>query len=100
MRVRGLECLVSILKCMVEWSNDLYVDPNSQCNHLDPESTSAHKYKANKSAVIENNSNSSDANANNLKTLNSSGEEKVPDKPCKLQVLKHKKDIWETGILM
>lgn len=30
MRIRGLECLVSILKCMVEWSKDLYVNPNSQ----------------------------------------------------------------------
>jgi brefeldin A-inhibited guanine nucleotide-exchange protein len=30
MRIRGLECLVSILKCMVEWSKDLYVNPNLQ----------------------------------------------------------------------
>lgn len=30
MRLRGLECLVSILKCMVEWSRDLYINPNSQ----------------------------------------------------------------------
>lgn len=30
MRIRGLECLVSILKCMVEWSRDLYINPNSQ----------------------------------------------------------------------
>ncbi|KAM6142771.1 LOW QUALITY PROTEIN: brefeldin A-inhibited guanine nucleotide-exchange protein 1 [Phoenicopterus ruber ruber] len=27
---KGLECLVSILKCMVEWSKDHYVNPNSQ----------------------------------------------------------------------
>ena len=30
MRIRGLECLVSILKCMVEWSKDQYVNPNLQ----------------------------------------------------------------------
>lgn len=30
MRKKGLECLVSILKCMVEWSKDLYVNPNHQ----------------------------------------------------------------------
>lgn len=30
MKLRGLECLVSILKCMVEWSKDLYVNPNLQ----------------------------------------------------------------------
>ena len=27
LRVKGLECLVSILKCMVEWSRDHYIDP-------------------------------------------------------------------------
>ncbi|KAF7488125.1 Brefeldin A-inhibited guanine nucleotide-exchange protein 1 [Sarcoptes scabiei] len=30
MRLSGLECLVSILKCMVEWSNDLYTNPHQQ----------------------------------------------------------------------
>lgn len=32
MRVKGLDCLVSILKCMVEWSRDLYVNPSPQTN--------------------------------------------------------------------
>lgn len=27
LRVKGLECLVSILKCLVEWSHDLYINP-------------------------------------------------------------------------
>ena len=27
LRVKGLECLVSLLKCMVEWSRDHYIDP-------------------------------------------------------------------------
>lgn len=27
LRIRGFECLVSILKCMVDWSKDLYVNP-------------------------------------------------------------------------
>ncbi|KAF6020246.1 ARFGEF1 [Bugula neritina] len=31
-RLKGLECIVSILKCMVEWSNDLYVNPHQQSN--------------------------------------------------------------------
>uniref|UniRef100_A0A6Q2X8Q7 SEC7 domain-containing protein n=1 Tax=Esox lucius TaxID=8010 RepID=A0A6Q2X8Q7_ESOLU len=30
LRKKGLECLVSILKCMVEWSRDMYVNPNLQ----------------------------------------------------------------------
>ena len=32
LRVKGLECLVTILKCMVEWSRELYVNPNAQSN--------------------------------------------------------------------
>ncbi len=39
-RVKGLECLVSILKCMVEWSKDLYTNP--------------HSYKANQRVALEN----------------------------------------------
>lgn len=31
-RLRGVECLVSISKCMVEWSKELYVNPVSQVN--------------------------------------------------------------------
>ena len=27
LRTKGLECLVSILRCMVEWSRDFYTDP-------------------------------------------------------------------------
>lgn len=36
-RLKGLECLVSILRCMVEWSKDLYVNPNSLQSNLGPE---------------------------------------------------------------
>ncbi|XP_078456727.1 brefeldin A-inhibited guanine nucleotide-exchange protein 1-like isoform X1 [Lampetra planeri] len=32
LRKKGLDCLVSILKCMVEWSRDQYINPNSQSN--------------------------------------------------------------------
>ncbi|KAA0195994.1 hypothetical protein HAZT_HAZT000786 [Hyalella azteca] len=32
MRLKGLECLVSTLKCMVEWSKDLYINPNTLSN--------------------------------------------------------------------
>lgn len=27
LRIRGFQCLVSILKCMVDWSKDLYINP-------------------------------------------------------------------------
>ncbi|CAF1001245.1 unnamed protein product, partial [Didymodactylos carnosus] len=32
LRMKGLECLVSILRCMVDWSKDLYVNPHLQSN--------------------------------------------------------------------
>lgn len=32
MRLKGLECLVSILKCKVEWSKDLFVDLQQMAN--------------------------------------------------------------------
>jgi brefeldin A-inhibited guanine nucleotide-exchange protein len=38
-RLKGLECLVSILKCMVEWSKDLYVNPNLNLTQVDEVST-------------------------------------------------------------
>lgn len=99
MRICGLECLVSILKCMVEWSRDLYVNPNVQtnlgaernvrdaeANDLLPPSTprdSLHSYGS-------------------VTSLNSgsSGNKEAPDTPHQLQVLKHQKEVWETGIDM
>ncbi|CAF4312534.1 unnamed protein product [Rotaria socialis] len=41
LRMKGLECLVSILRCMVEWSKDLYVNPHLQSN-LGPDSKPLH----------------------------------------------------------
>ena len=32
MRMKGLECLVSILKCKVEWTRDLFVNPVQMAN--------------------------------------------------------------------
>ena len=34
-RIKALECLVSILKCMVEWSRDLYVSPRDPAHIFD-----------------------------------------------------------------
>ena len=38
-KVKALDCLVSMLKCMVEWSRELYTDPhvNSQMSHMGKE---------------------------------------------------------------
>ena len=35
-RTKGLECLVCILKCMVEWSKDLYGNPHLQAQVSQP----------------------------------------------------------------
>lgn len=40
MRIKGLECLVSILQCMVEWIKDLFVNPPHQLAYLGKEATS------------------------------------------------------------
>lgn len=32
MRTKGLECLVSILRCLVEWSKDFYINPHAGIN--------------------------------------------------------------------
>ncbi|XP_050545726.1 brefeldin A-inhibited guanine nucleotide-exchange protein 2 isoform X2 [Daktulosphaira vitifoliae] len=97
MRIRGLECLVSILKCMVEWSKDLYVNPNSQTN-LGPEKN-VRDYDANESTVTQDSINSFDGSETS-ETSNSSGNKETPDMPEQLQVLKHQKEVWETGIHM
>ena len=38
-KVKALDCLVSMLKCMVEWSRELYTDPhiNGQMSHMGKE---------------------------------------------------------------
>lgn len=91
MRIRGLECLVSILKCMVEWSRDLYVNPSIPAEQqlpteppdppLDPPLP---RY----------------GSAGSLSSANSSlvGNKEVPDSPEQYEVQKHQKEVWEAGI--
>lgn len=94
MRLRGLECLVSILKCMVEWSRDLYINPNTQSilglsdRHADAESRT-----------------DSLQSYGSCNSLNSSGSSRDvrevkdgPDAPQQLEVLKQQKEVWETGV--
>ncbi|XP_055372240.1 brefeldin A-inhibited guanine nucleotide-exchange protein 1 [Condylostylus longicornis] len=113
MRIRGLECLVSILKCMVEWSKDLYVNPNLQTSLGEPPAT-----------VIENsvvksshsNNNLNEANNGNdysinlksahggsnqsLNSVESSQNREVLDLPEALEERKMRKEVMETGIEM
>uniref|UniRef100_A0A6I8RJ48 ADP ribosylation factor guanine nucleotide exchange factor 2 n=1 Tax=Xenopus tropicalis TaxID=8364 RepID=A0A6I8RJ48_XENTR len=99
LRKKGLECLVSILKCMVEWSKDLYVNPNFQSNlgqekNSDPEScenktpeTTGRRYSvSSKDSTV-----SSGIGSTSTQTS-------IPDDPEQFEVIKQQKEIIEHGI--
>ncbi|XP_074643889.1 brefeldin A-inhibited guanine nucleotide-exchange protein 1-like [Tubulanus polymorphus] len=98
MRIKGLECLVYILKCMVEWSKDLYVNPHSQSN-LGGE---------NKPNPVEHDSDSGKGTMNSYgstNSLNSNNSTTTPvtvlttaDNPEQFEVLKQQKECMEHGI--
>ncbi|KAJ9580271.1 hypothetical protein L9F63_004084, partial [Diploptera punctata] len=105
MRIRGLECLVSILKCMVEWSKDLYVNPNSQTTL----GADRHKETDNELAPPKGGSSIKSYGSNNSLNSGSSGQGSVvgtggnreaPDNPEQFEVLKQQKEVWETGITL
>uniref|UniRef100_A0A182Q5J5 SEC7 domain-containing protein n=1 Tax=Anopheles farauti TaxID=69004 RepID=A0A182Q5J5_9DIPT len=108
MRIRGLECLVSILKCMVEWSKDLYVNPNSQTTLGDapvvaerkggtpvepepPETPLAGAPKSHGGSSVSINSLGGSSTTNNREVL---------DLPEELEERKQRKEVMETGIDM
>ncbi|XP_043545174.1 brefeldin A-inhibited guanine nucleotide-exchange protein 1 isoform X1 [Chiloscyllium plagiosum] len=99
LRKKGLECLVSILKCMVEWSKDLYVNPNSQTS-LGQEKTSEQDSNENKYPDTINRYGS----INSLDSTASSGigsystQTSGADNPEQYEVLKQQKEIIEQGI--
>lgn len=108
MRIRGLECLVSILKCMVEWSRDLYVNPSIPAEQqvpaeppdppLDAGSTGAPGVGgAGATRPLPRY-----GSAGSLSSANSSllGNKEVPDSPEQYEVQKQQKEVWEAGIEM
>ncbi|KAJ2944176.1 hypothetical protein O0L34_g18153 [Tuta absoluta] len=91
MRIRGLECLVSILKCMVEWSKELYINPNLQTTLGEKpvkEETDHHSMKSHGGSSL------------SLQSTGSSyvGNKETLDSPEQFEVLKQQKEVWETGI--
>lgn len=89
MRIKGLECLVSILKCKVEWSKDLYMNPNLQTT-LGGEQVvrePAEMKHSGSSLSL----NSAGSNNNNKEVL---------DLPEELEERKQRKELMETGIEM
>uniref|UniRef100_A0A8D9B2L0 Brefeldin A-inhibited guanine nucleotide-exchange protein 1 n=1 Tax=Cacopsylla melanoneura TaxID=428564 RepID=A0A8D9B2L0_9HEMI len=103
MRICGLECLVSILKCMVEWSKELYVDTNLQTNsYLGAERNVREPDCLNPdTAHLTSPSPLTQSHFGSQSSLTSGGSamnRESPDTPHQLQVLKHQKEVWETGI--
>ncbi|XP_041273717.1 brefeldin A-inhibited guanine nucleotide-exchange protein 2 isoform X2 [Onychostruthus taczanowskii] len=99
LRKKGLECLVSILKCMVEWSKDLYVNPNHQ--------TSLGSYKPSEQEMAEGKCLDPGGRRSSVSSLDStvsSGvgsvgtQTAVPDDPEQFEVIKQQKEIIEHGI--
>lgn len=95
LRIKGLECLVTILKCMVEWSRELYVNPNAHSNigwyflsllFKNSLILNLLKLDADKTHVEENESHSY---VNGTMTT-----------PKQFEAIKQQKEIWEQGIVM
>ncbi|XP_048352871.1 brefeldin A-inhibited guanine nucleotide-exchange protein 2 isoform X2 [Sphaerodactylus townsendi] len=99
LRKKGLECLVSILKCMVEWSKDLYVNPNHQAS-LGPDKSSDQEMGEGKCLEMGGRRSS----ASSLDSTISSGigsvgtQTALHDDPEQFEVIKQQKEIIEHGI--
>jgi len=94
--MKGLECLVSILRCMVEWSKDLYVNPHLQSN-LGPDSKplneNGYDHDSNRSSsghATTNGLRRSDSNG----SMNSSHSNGVTD----FEIIRQRKELFEKAI--
>ncbi|XP_023650940.1 brefeldin A-inhibited guanine nucleotide-exchange protein 2 isoform X2 [Paramormyrops kingsleyae] len=95
LRKKGLECLVSILKCMVEWSRDLYVNPNLQANlglERPPEAEALEGKLPDHFASRRDSTSSLDS------TVSSGVQISQMDHPEQYEVIKQQKEIIEHGI--
>ncbi|XP_059188662.1 brefeldin A-inhibited guanine nucleotide-exchange protein 2 [Centropristis striata] len=95
LRKKGLECLVSILKCMVEWSKDMYVNPNLQANlgQEHPSDSEGAELK-----LPEPLAGRRDSISSLDSTVSSSVLASQADHPEQYEVIKQQKDIIEHGI--
>ncbi|XP_069166610.1 brefeldin A-inhibited guanine nucleotide-exchange protein 1 isoform X3 [Procambarus clarkii] len=105
MRIKGLECLVSTLKCMVEWSKELYVNPNTLSNLSQEKKESTDESEVSQSLEDNRTSLARHGSHNSISSIQSSSTNTASstvgvDNPEQFQCLKHKKEIWEQGIQM
>ncbi|XP_071174022.1 brefeldin A-inhibited guanine nucleotide-exchange protein 1-like isoform X5 [Mytilus edulis] len=95
MRIKGLECLVSIMKCLVEWSKDLYVNPHSQSNLGQENKPSTETDSDSGKGTMTSYGSVNSLSSNNSSQLTSS---QPLDNPEQFETLKQQKEIWEHGI--
>ncbi|XP_005095830.1 brefeldin A-inhibited guanine nucleotide-exchange protein 1 isoform X2 [Aplysia californica] len=104
MRIKGLQCLVSILKCMVEWSKDLYINPHSQSNlgqdskpYTETDNDSGSGTMTSYGSTNSLSSNSSAHTSGNTPGATTPGQAPT-DNPEQFEVLKQQKEVIEIGI--
>lgn len=101
MRIKGLECLVSILKCKVEWSKDLYMNPNLQTSLGETTHKAApHDSDTSDQQSIKHSGSSLSLNSASSINNNHSVNREVLDFPEELEERKQRKELMETGIEM
>ncbi|XP_071965840.1 brefeldin A-inhibited guanine nucleotide-exchange protein 1-like [Antedon mediterranea] len=101
MRIKGLECLVSILKCMVEWSKDLYVNPNIQTNLVQenaPGSQTEHLDTDSGKGTMTSYGSQNSLNSNHSSNAANQSQLMAADNPEQYETLKQQKEIIEQGI--
>ncbi|KAG0410321.1 hypothetical protein HPB47_012559, partial [Ixodes persulcatus] len=97
MRVKGLECLVSVLKCMLEWSKDLYANPGSAAAAGPGSGGGSVGVSGSVGNVdaTEEEDRSLVSHGGSSNSLNSVSSSNIPEQ---LEVLKQQKEIMEQGI--
>ncbi|CAN8006505.1 unnamed protein product [Ixodes pacificus] len=97
MRVKGLECLVSVLKCMLEWSKDLYANPGSAAAAGAGSGGGSVGVSGSVGNVdaTEEEDRSLVSHGGSSNSLNSVSSSNIPEQ---LEVLKQQKEIMEQGI--
>ena len=86
LKLKALECLVSILKCMVEWSKDLYINPNEVNSE-------------NNDTIYQQLTNTSfSGSGSNVNSIQQPQLDQVPLNQNEYELLKQRKEIWEHGI--
>ena len=96
LRLKALECLVSILKCMVEWSKDLYINPN-EVNSENNEST----YQVGGTSLVQQQQQQQQQLVNGFHSQQQQQAVQLTESPAtqnEYELLKQRKEIWEHGI--